>query len=80
MTSRLRLLKVHVQPVFVIDDGETLTEQPGQPVEVAGGAWRAFAADAFGPEEMELLQAQWEAAQPPAEAPGDSPHGHDLLP
>lgn len=33
-TRRLRLLKVLVQPVFVIDDDETLTERIGQGIDV----------------------------------------------
>lgn len=33
--KRLRLLKVIVQPVLVMDDGETLTEIPAQAVTVA---------------------------------------------
>ena len=30
-SPRLRLLKMIVQPVYVLDDGETLTERPGEP-------------------------------------------------
>lgn len=33
--SQLRLLKVIVQPIFVEDDGETLTERPGETVSLA---------------------------------------------
>jgi hypothetical protein len=58
MSKTVRLLKVVVQPVFVVDDGETLAEQVGQPVEVAAGQWRDFAADAFGPDEMAALTEQ----------------------
>lgn len=40
---RLRLLKVIVQPVFVLDDGETLTEQVADPFTVTAAGWREFA-------------------------------------
>lgn len=55
--SKLRLLKVIVQPVFVVDDGESLTEQPVQPVSVSPEEWPTFAATGFV-EGMEQLQAE----------------------
>lgn len=45
--SKLRLLKVIVQPVFVVDDGETLTEHPAQPVTVAPADWPTYATTTF---------------------------------
>lgn len=63
MMGRLRLLKVMVQPVFVVDDGEALAEQPGQTVEVPAAAWRAFGETSFNTEEMATLQEQYDAAQ-----------------
>jgi hypothetical protein len=36
---RLRLVKVIIQPVFVVDDGEALTEQAAQPIEVSSADW-----------------------------------------
>jgi hypothetical protein len=42
--TRLRLLKVIVQPVFVIDDGVTLRERPAQPRSVAADEWDDFVA------------------------------------
>lgn len=41
--SKLRLLKVIVQPIFVLDDGDALTEQTADPVVIPGNAWRSFA-------------------------------------
>lgn len=55
--SKLRLLKVIVQPVFVVDDGEQLVEQAAQPVNVSPQDWPTFATTAFV-EGMEALQAQ----------------------
>lgn len=47
----LRLLHLQVQPVYVIDDGEHLTSQPGEPFIVSSadvpGFSEAFLAD-FG--------------------------------
>lgn len=37
--KKLRLLRVVVQPVFVIDDGETLVEETGQPTSVPAAQW-----------------------------------------
>lgn len=42
MMRKLRLVKVVVQPVFVIDDGETLTELPVEPVLVSGAEWATY--------------------------------------
>lgn len=46
-TRRLRLLKVICQPVFVIDDGETLIEQAAEPVVVSAADWPTYAGGAF---------------------------------
>lgn len=56
---KLRLLKVICQPVFVIDDGEGLVEQPTQPVEVPAAEWPTFATGRFA-EGVEQLRAQVE--------------------
>lgn len=45
---KLRLLKVVVQPVFVLDDGDSLTEQTADPIVVPGGEWRSFADEGGG--------------------------------
>lgn len=45
--KRLRLLKVVVQPIFVIDDGESLAEYAADPVVVSPGDWPTFATTAF---------------------------------
>jgi len=45
--ARLRLLKVMVQPIFVLDDGEQLTEMSAQPVAVPPGDWPTFASTKF---------------------------------
>ena len=39
---RLRLLKVIIQPVFVVDDGESLVEKPSDPVTVNPADLDAF--------------------------------------
>ena len=46
--KRLRLLKVIVQPVFVLDDDEVgLTEHIAQPVEVPAHEWPTYASTQF---------------------------------
>lgn len=44
---KLRLLKVIVQPVFVVDDGEQLVEQSAEPVVVSPADWPTFATTTF---------------------------------
>lgn len=41
---KLRLLKVLVHPIFVVDDGETLDEFPNQPSEIPAAEWDEFPA------------------------------------
>lgn len=56
--SKLRVLKVLVQPVCLADDGETLSEVRVDPIEVPYPAWAGFDLDsALGP-----LRAQIEGA------------------
>ncbi len=40
----LRFLKVIVQPVFVEDDGETLTERTAEPATILAADWPSFPA------------------------------------
>lgn len=44
---KLRLLKVLVQPVFVIDDGETLSEQSAEAIVVSPVDWPTYPTEAF---------------------------------
>ncbi len=44
---KLRLLKVICQPVFVLDDGETLIEQVAEPVVVPAAEWPSYPTEAF---------------------------------
>lgn len=45
--KQLRLLKVIVQPVFVIDDGESLSEETGNTLSVPASQWKEFATETF---------------------------------
>jgi hypothetical protein len=38
----VRLLRVEVRPVFVVDDGEDLAEVNVQPVSFSAGDWKAL--------------------------------------
>lgn len=44
---KLRLLKVIVQPVFAIDDGENLVEQVAEPVSISAAEWPGYATGQF---------------------------------
>lgn len=55
MSKRLRLLKVIVQPVFVVDDpDEGLSELIAQPIEVPAPEWPTFATGRFAEATAEL--------------------------
>lgn len=45
--SKLRLIKVLVQPVFMIDDGENLTEVEHAAVEIPASEWPTYSSDRF---------------------------------
>lgn len=47
MAKRVRLLKVIVQPVFVLDDDDELTELTTEPVIVAARDWSEYATTTF---------------------------------
>lgn len=55
MTKRLRLVKVIVQPVFVLDDGDTIQEMPHPPIEIPAADWPTYSSERF-PREV----AEWE--------------------
>lgn len=57
---KLRLVKVVVQPHFVLDDGEVLSEQVAQPVEVKASEWPTYATTTFvqATEDLERSLAQ----------------------
>jgi hypothetical protein len=40
--KRLRLVKVVVHPIFVVDDGESLTEFQNTPSEIPASEWDGF--------------------------------------
>lgn len=62
MAKRLRLLKVIVQPVFVLDDGEELTELTTDPVIVAARDWPDYANTTFA-ESVADLREQFDAQE-----------------
>lgn len=45
--KKVRLVKVIVQPILVVDDGENLSEQTVQPIHVPAAEWPTY------PEKME---------------------------
>lgn len=61
MERKLRLLKVLVQPVFVIDDGDALTEVQAEAVVVSPEEWPTYPTTGFA-QAVENLQAQIDGA------------------
>jgi hypothetical protein len=60
---KARLLKVIVQPIIVMDDGETLTEQVCQALTVPAKDWPDFSSKSLGQEDMERITAQFAPKQ-----------------
>jgi hypothetical protein len=60
--SKLRLLKVAVQPYFVLDDGETITEQDHPAVIIPASEWPTYSSQRF-PREVAEWQAQIDSEQ-----------------
>lgn len=56
MSKRLRLLKVVCQAVFVVDDGESLSEITAQPVTVPAADWPTYATGDFAVNVEKLRQ------------------------
>lgn len=56
MSKRLRLVKVVVQPVFVLDDGENVTELEHPAIAIPAAEWPTYSSERF-PAEV----AAWEA-------------------
>lgn len=55
--KKLRLVKVLVQPVFVVDDGETVTEVEHGAIAIPAADWPTYSSERF-PAEV----AAWEAS------------------
>ncbi|MDQ3740131.1 MAG: hypothetical protein M3389_04220 [Actinomycetota bacterium] len=51
---KLRLVKVAVQPHFVLDDGETLREVVTDPVVISAAEWQAYRETGFDEAVAEL--------------------------
>lgn len=47
MPERLRLVRIHVRPEVVVDDGETLTPLDVQPMTLTPSEWAKFRADGW---------------------------------
>lgn len=62
MAKKLRLLKVLVQPIFVVDDGHNITEECAQVVSVPACEWADFATRIFQ-EQTDALRNKFENNQ-----------------
>ena len=68
--SRLRLIKVMVQPVFVLDDGEMISEVEHQPTVIPASEWPTYSIERF-PREVAEWQARIDADTPDTDTPAD---------
>ena len=60
MKGKLRLVKVRVQPVFMLDDGEQLHDLEHPVVEIPAADWPSYSGERF-PSEVEAWQAKLDA-------------------
>jgi hypothetical protein len=60
MSAKLRLVKVAVQPYFVLDDGETIMEIEHPAVVIPANEWPTYSGERF-PAEIEAWQAHLDA-------------------
>jgi hypothetical protein len=58
--SRVRLVSVQVQPVFLLDDGETLTPVDHPAVTIPAAEWPTYSSERF-PREVAEWQTQLDA-------------------
>lgn len=63
MSTKLRLVKVVVQPVFVLDDGENITELEHPPTVIPASEWPTYSSERF-PREVAEWQATLDAEKP----------------
>jgi len=59
--ERIRLVKVIVHPVFVLDDGENITELEHEAVVIPAREWPGYSGERF-PAEVTAWQAQLDRA------------------
>jgi hypothetical protein len=70
MTAKLRLVKVVVQPIVLLDDGENMVEVEHPPTVIPAGEWPTYSSERF-PREFAEWQAKLDAQtqESPAEKP-----------
>lgn len=68
MKPTLRLVKVIVQPIIVLDDGQTLTEVEQPPVTIPADEWPTYSSERF-PREL----ADWQSRLSGSNSAGPSP-------
>jgi hypothetical protein len=68
MNAKLRLVKVAVQPFFVLDDGEAITEIEHPAIVIPANEWPTYSSERF-PAEIEAWQARLDAETQEQAAP-----------
>jgi hypothetical protein len=62
VSRQLRLVKVAVQPFFVLDDGETITEVDHSATMIPAAEWSTYGSERF-PREVAEWQARLDAGE-----------------
>jgi hypothetical protein len=62
MSAKLRLVKVAVQPFFVLDDGKTITEVDHGTTVIPAADWPTYSSERF-PREVAEWQARLDAGK-----------------
>lgn len=58
--KKIRVIRYHIHPEIVVDDGENLNPLPVQPITINGSGWQQFV-DAGLQEALSQLQTQIES-------------------
>ncbi len=76
--NKLRLVKVVVQPVFVLDDGENITEIEHHPTVIPAAEWQTYSSERF-PREVKAWQEQLDReAESLQDSNGEAPRAAEL--
>ena len=82
MSAKLRLVKIAVQPFFILDDGETITELEHPATVIPASEWPTYCTERF-PRELAEWQARLDAETSPGivrdELPRDEHGNHGTV-
>ena len=80
MSPKIRLVKVIVQPVFILDDGDNIIELEHSATVIPASEWPTYSSERF-PREVEAWQAQLDhenGSEHPVDHENGSEHPTDV--